>query len=134
VTPVAPVLEPVTDVFPPITTVFEAITDILTPVANVFETVAHSTVVARIPAVLEPIQAVLTAVHHIFTLVAAILAPVTHIFDSIAGDRPATGRALREQRSRAHEGEQCRNGDRMQGYSWRTHNEQPPDLLLLPGW
>jgi hypothetical protein len=78
--------------------------------------------------ILEPVQPVFPAIHHVFPTIPAILTPVTNVFDPVAGDRPAAGRALREQRSRADDGEECSNGNRIQGQSWRMHNEQPPDL------
>jgi hypothetical protein len=128
------ILASIPDVLAPIAPVFQSITNILAPVANVFETVAQSTVVARVAAVLEAIKPVFAPVHHVLTPVAAIFTAIPHVFDSIAGDRPAASRALREQRSRADDREERSNGQRMQGDSWRTHNEQPPVSFLLPGW
>ena len=89
---------------------------------------------AGVTTILQPVADVFPTIHHVLSTITAILAPVTNIFDPIAGDRPTAGRALREQRSRAGDGEECGDGDRIQGYSGRMHNEQPPIFLMLPGW
>lgn len=83
---------------------------------------------AGIAPIFEPVQAIFATVDHVFTPVAAILTAVTYVFHPIPHDGAPANRALREQRSRANEGEKCGNGQHIQGYSRRTHNEQPPEL------
>jgi hypothetical protein len=131
---IPPIFHPIADVLAAIASIFQPVTDVFTTVADVFQAVTQPTLMAGVTAILQPVADVFPTIHHILTTITAILTPVTNVLDPIAGDRPTASRALREQRSRADDGEECSDGDRIQGYSWRTHNEQPPIFLMLPGW
>jgi hypothetical protein len=80
---------------------------------------------------------VFAPVEHVLAPVAAVFTPVADVLDAIP-DHGAANRALCEQRSCTHKGEHCRKGQRIQGYSGRTHNDQPPVvqvawLVVRPG-
>ncbi|MDP9179803.1 MAG: hypothetical protein M3O61_19200 [Gemmatimonadota bacterium] len=60
---------------------------------------------AGIAAVFEAVQTVFTTIDHILTPVPAILTAITNVFDPIPCDGAPASRFLREQRSRANEGQ-----------------------------
>ena len=108
VTPVAPVFEPVADVFASITPVFEPVADVLTPVPPILEPVPQPAVMASVAAVFEPVAQILAPIPPIFQSIPPVFAPVAHILDAVTQYR-TTGRTLCHQWSGTNHDEQRRS-------------------------
>lgn len=136
-TAILAVLPAITDVFPPVPAILESITDVLAPVADVLEAIPQPTIVQRVATIFGAIAAVFTPVEHVFPPVPSTFAAVANVFDPIPDHRLAN-RALCEQRSRAQQADDSRQGQQIQCCSGRTHNDQPPvvqvaGLVVRPG-
>jgi hypothetical protein len=132
-TPIPAIFEPVADVFAPVAPILEPVTDVFAAVAPILEPVAPSAVVTRVATVFHPVADILAPITPVLQPIAVIFTSIPHVLHPIPDDGPA-GRSLRHQRRSTNHDEQCRGGQRIEGTSGRTHNDQPPVRFQLPGW
>jgi hypothetical protein len=134
VSPIAPILEPVADIFAAVTAVFQPIPYVFPAIADVFQPVPKSAVMLRIAPIFEPIAPVFTTIDHVLPAIPAILPAVANVFHPVADHGAPVGGRLRQERRGANHGENSGYSQRIQGGSWCTHNDHPPDCsFLVPG-
>jgi hypothetical protein len=84
VSPIAPILEPVADIFAAVTAVFQPIPYVFPAIADVFQPVPKSAVMLRIAPIFEPIAPVFTTIDHVLPAIPAILPAVANVFHPVA--------------------------------------------------